>query len=42
MQKRGSEDRQDGRTLRYQPPAIEERASISGPLNTVALTLQRR
>jgi hypothetical protein len=28
----------DGRTLAYEAPAVEERAPISAPLNTVAQT----
>jgi hypothetical protein len=42
MQQHSSRDGRDGPTLPYEAPAVEERAPISAPLNTVALTLQRR
>lgn len=40
MHDHGSEDRRDERTVPYEAPAIEERASVSAPLNTVARTLR--
>jgi hypothetical protein len=36
MRDHDSENRRDGRTLPYQAPAVEERESVSAPLNTVA------
>ena len=38
MQEHSNKDTRDGRTLAYEPPAVEERAPISAPLNTVAQT----
>jgi hypothetical protein len=40
MKDHGSEDRRDGRTLAYEAPAVEQRAPISAPLNTLAQTLR--
>jgi hypothetical protein len=40
MQEHSSKDGRDGRTLGYQPPAVEERAPMSAPLNTVARTVE--
>ena len=38
MQEHNRKDGLGGRTLPYHPPAVEERAPISAPLNTVAQT----
>jgi hypothetical protein len=42
MQGHGGENRRDRRTQPYQAPAVEERAPVSAPLNTVAQTIVRK
>ena len=42
MQEHSNKDTRDRRTLPYQPPAVDERAPISAPLNTVAQTIVRK
>jgi hypothetical protein len=39
MQEHSSRDGRDGPTLPYEAPAVEARAPISAPLNTVARTI---